>query len=88
MATMIADHKDVRSTRSYEEMEKILIAQRESYLKEGFPSFETRVDRLDRMAAQVIKNADKDMRRHQLRLRSAHNAHFLGCRSRHVSFRL
>ena len=59
MATIVADHKDVRSTRSYEEMEEILIAQRESYLKEGFPLLETRVDRLDRMAAQVIKNADR-----------------------------
>ena len=29
-------------------MEEVLTAQRESYLKEGFPSFETRIDPVER----------------------------------------
>mgnify|MGYP003313565745 CR=1 FL=1 len=40
-------------------MEEVLKLQREHYLKEGPPSYELRIDRLNRVQDMVIKNKDR-----------------------------
>jgi coniferyl-aldehyde dehydrogenase len=41
------------------EMESTLCAQRQAFLEEGFPTLETRIDRLNRLIGVVSKNADR-----------------------------
>lgn len=51
--------EDVRDTELYQRLERLLLAQRESYLAEGFPSLATRLDRHDRLIDVVAKYADR-----------------------------
>ncbi len=59
-----------------DELTKILDAQRAAFMRDGTPSHETRLDRLDRCLAMIVDHKDE--------ICAAVNADF-GCRSHHVT---